>query len=116
MCQRDACVGGNSQRGTNTRHYFEWDAAGSQRLGFFRPATKQERIAALESHDSCSRLRVFDQQIVDLILRSLPAATDFADVNTLRMERNVGKYFRIDKIVVNHDVTRCQKIARLDRK
>src|SRR6266487_2384019 len=104
MCQRDACVGWNCKCRTNAGHYFKRDAGGMKRLGFLAAASKEKRVATLEPNDAPSSLCVIDEQTIDLVLRSLPASADFADVSALGGQRNEGKQFRVDEIVVDHDI------------
>src|SRR6266496_3224348 len=104
MCQRDARVGWNGKCRTNAGHYFKRDAGGMKRFGFLAAASKEKRVATLEPHDALSCLCLIDKQTVDLVLRGLLASADFADVDAFGGQRNVGKQFRVDKIVVDHHI------------
>src|SRR3989442_5201520 len=48
------------------------------------------------------------------MLRRLPPAADFANVNPLADRWYVAEHFRVDEIVVDHYIARRQQIARFD--
>src|SRR5882724_4364164 len=106
MCQRNPGISGNGQGRTDPGHNLKLYAGSLQSIGFFRAASKQKWIAAFQAHDSPALSRIADEHPVNLLLRGLRAATNFAGVNALGSAGNVIKYFGIYQIVVKDEIAR----------
>ncbi|GAA3072113.1 hypothetical protein GCM10020000_66030 [Streptomyces olivoverticillatus] len=59
------------------------DAVFGQRPDLFHAAAEDERVAALESHDSLARLGVLDESVVDGLLGHEAAVRDLRRVDDL---------------------------------
>src|SRR5215213_2142562 len=114
MCQRNPGIGRNSQRRADAGHNLEPQPSALESFGLFAAAPEQKRVASLEPHDALSGQPVCYEQTIDLVLRRLPTAADFADINALGFLANMTEQLRINQVVVDHNVARRQKVARLD--
>src|ERR1043165_5402023 len=85
-----------------------------ERFGFFTTAPEQERITALEPHNTLARPCALNQQAIDPFLWGLTPAPDFADINQLGRRGSVAKQFRVDQIVIDDNVAGDEQVARLD--
>ncbi len=65
MRQRNASVRRAGQCRRDTRNHFVIYAARAQKLEFFPAATEDERIAALQTHDTFAGLRMLEHQRVN---------------------------------------------------
>ena len=98
--------------GRNARHDFKLDFRRRECLGFFRAATKNVRIAALEPHDSFSFARFFDDQVVDLFLRKICA---LAARNDFRLRAREPEQNRIHEQVINDHVRAPEQFRAAQR-
>ena len=90
MGDRDAGVGGHSDRRRDAGHHLERDAGGRERFRLLAAAPEDERVAALEANDAFALARLGDEQVVDLLLAEAGAALlrrVLADEDALRFRR-----------------------------
>ena len=79
MRDGDPGVRGGRDRARDPRNDLERDAGRRQCLGLLAAAPEDERVAALEPHDTPARLAVLDEERVDLVLGHLDVPGGLAD-------------------------------------
>ena len=83
------------------------DAGFLERERFLAAAAEHERVAALEAHDALAALGRADHQAVDAVLIDRVPAGALADVEPLRLRRELEQPLR-DERVVEHEVGLAQ--------
>ena len=111
--ERYAGVGGNPQRRGNTRHHFERNACVGERFGFLAPASENERISALEPHDSEAAPRTVNHHGANLFLRMSVDSFLLADVDQLGARWRETQQRLIRKVVVEDNVGALENSAAL---
>ena len=61
----------------------------SEELGFFSASSKDERVAAFQTHDDLSRTRFVDEQLIDPLLSGRTFAGLLADIDELGVLREL---------------------------
>ena len=84
-------------------HDLEGDAGLGEGERFFAAAAEDEGIAALEAHHALAALGGADQDAVDLLLGDVVAARALADVEALRLAREL-EHGRVHQRVVEDEV------------
>src|SRR5262249_24772957 len=114
----NAGVCGDRRAGRNSGHDFPFDSGLNQRLGLLAAAAKDERVAALQTHDDRMFIGLRDEQAVDLRLRPQLLGTlepALADVDQFGAGGRMFENLRVDQVVVDHAVGFGDQIARLER-
>jgi hypothetical protein len=109
----DARVGRGRDGRRHARHHLEGDAARGGDLQLLAAPAEEEAVAALEPHDRLALEGLFDEDLVDPVLRDGVAAGIFADVDLLRPRGHHGEDVLPDQPVVDHDVGAPQRLLAL---
>ncbi len=115
MGQRDAGIGGASERRGDAGHHGVIDARRAQRLQFLAAAAEHEGIAALQAHHHLAGARVLDQQAVDLRLRCTGADAPLADADLIRVAPREFQHLVADQRIVQDHVRLLQRAQRVQR-
>ena len=109
--ERNAAVGRDSQRRSNTGHHFERNARVRQRFQFFAAASKDKRVAAFEPHHVQAAARAVDHHGADFFLRKSVHRFLFADVNALAILGREFEQVLVGQVVVKDGVGDREQLA-----
>ena len=102
--QRALRRGGGGDRRGDAGHDFAFDAGGGERFELFFEPAEHARVAALEAHDALAHFaRVLDEQRVDRRLAGAVAEAALADVDPVRLRRELAQR-RVGERIEQHDV------------
>ena len=113
MRERNAAVGGDSQRRGHARNHFERDARFNQRFHFLTAAAEDERVAALQPNDREPAPRALDHHGADLFLREGVHGFLLADVDALAILAREIEQVLVGKMIVEHGVGEGEQLAAL---
>src|SRR4029434_5318113 len=108
-------VGRHGNRGANAGNDLKRDFSISQRLRLFPAATKNERIAALETHNLVTKPGVVDEYSVDFFLSDAMASSLLADKNPDGRGRRLFEKLKADQLIVNDHLSAVQQLQPTDR-
>ena len=115
MGQRDAGIRGDPIRRGHTRHDLERDPVVGERFEFLAAAAEDERVTALQAHDTFAFAGEPDEQRADAILRQRVAVAFLADVDELGARSRQRNDFRRHQPVVNDRVGTLDHSQRAQR-
>src|SRR5216684_1288078 len=101
--ERNAGPSGRRDRAGHPGHDIERNARLLERLCLLAAPPEDERIAALQPHDTPPALRRPDHDDVNVLLRERVATGTFADEESLRAPRQ-GDHTFVDQRVVQHEI------------
>jgi hypothetical protein len=105
---------GRGHGGADAGHDLEGDAGLGEGQRFFSAAAEDEGVPALEAHHALAALGGADQDAVDLLLGDVVAARALADVEALRLAREL-EHGRVHQGVVEDEVGLGQPPGRAAR-
>ena len=115
MRHRNSGVGRPGDRRGNSRHNFKFNSGIDDRFCFFRAASKNKRIAALQPDNLFSCARLFDQEHVDFFLTEGVFAGLLSDVNDLCIITRPTQHFWIRQMIVHDHVRLLDALLRAQR-
>src|SRR5262245_25409714 len=115
VCYRNAGVGRHRDSRANAGNDLERDFSIGQRLRLFPAATKNERIAALETHNLVTKPGVVDEYSVDFFLSDAMASGLLADKNPDGRGRRLFEKLKVHQLIVNDHLSAMQQLQSADR-
>jgi hypothetical protein len=99
---RDARISRRGKRGRDAGDDLEPQPRRRERFRFFTAATKQKRVASLQTHNALSFARLLHEQGIDLFLGKRMLAGFFPRIDDLRPRRSPCQDLGIAEIII-HD-------------
>ena len=103
ICERHTGVGRHTDGGRDARHHFERNAVFVQEQRFLTALVEHERVAPLEARHYLAFARLFDEQIVDRLLRQRLGRRE-AQVDLFGILARIAEQARMHEMVVQHDI------------
>ena len=107
-------IGRGGNGAADARHFFKGHASCHQFFGFFAAASKDVRVAALETGHNLAFLGLAHKQGVDLVLRQGMVARHLAHIDFFRVGAGVPEQAVVGQGVVHHHIGGGQGITPLE--